>query len=855
VRRLGIRTVLVVVLVGLAITPALPSAGSARGSRAASANPLAMLRATANEVGMGDPDLPPVGRHLDGDRYLALRAHQEALYRGAPFALDHNGRQVAIRQLRRETAGRGKTVPVWSPIGPAPIPNGQTSPINPVSGRVTAIVVSPTAAGVVYVGTAQGGLYRSTNGGGAWTPMMDDAASLAIGALALSSDGSRLYVGTGEGNLSTDSYAGVGLYRIDDPAGTFTVHGPFQTRIAGTGTTAGNGHAFKFESITGIAVDPANAARVYVATTPGGIGVAGDWQCCVNPAASVGLYRSTNATSLTPTFTKVAGGFPLGSSGSPPRFFAATDVMFKPGSSSTLLVGAEDIAFNTITNNGVWRTTNANQANPTFKHISLPKPVFNTRFGAKGSIVVVGAEAFNTSTGSINGRAFKSTNGGLTFPTTLTAANGFCDFQCSYDIAVALDPSNASRILLGGSANPGPSEILERSTNGGSTFSSSDNGLHADTHAIAVAPSNHSVVYTGNDGGIFKSTDGGATWASLNNTDFSATQFESIAVHPTDPNFTIGGTQDNGTNFYRPTATWRRIDFGDGGFAAIDQNAADTTNVTMYHTYFNLKNFLVGFAFVTTTANAHDGAWGFRGCSDGIHPANGILCTENPLFYAPLELGPGTPNTVYFGTDRLHRSVNRGSTNPTVSQTFSTTSAGQGRISAIGISPQNDQVRIVGGSRGGVFGTTSGANPLHNLDPTNTIPNQYVARTVLDPNTSTTAYVTINGFLGGTGASQSHVWKTTNLNASPPTWTAKNNGLPDVPVNAFVVDPANSNNLYAGTDIGVFASTDGGDTWAPFGSGLPVVAVFDMAIAQPGTVNEVLRVATHGKGMWETAIA
>src|SRR5205823_1027526 len=74
---------------------------------------------------------------------------------------------------------------------------------------------------------------------------------------------------------------------------------------------------------------------------------------------------------------------------------------------------------------------------------------------------------------------------------------------------------------------------------------------------------------------------------------------------------------------------------------------------------------------------------------------------------------------------------------------------------------------------------------------------------------------------------------------------------PDVPVNAFVVDPNNSNNLFAGTDIGVFNSTDGGATWNPFGTGLPRVAVFDMAIQNP---NRVLRIATHGRGMWEVSL-
>ena len=102
-----------------------------------------------------------------------------------------------------------------------------------------------------------------------------------------------------------------------------------------------------------------------------------------------------------------------------------------------------------------------------------------------------------------------------------------------------------------------------------------------------MAPSNANIVYHGNDGGIYRSADAGLTWTSLNNATFSATQFESLATHPIDRQFMIGGTQDNGTNFLQPNGTWTRADFGDGGFARIDQNAADNTNVTMYHTYFN----------------------------------------------------------------------------------------------------------------------------------------------------------------------------------------------------------------------------------------------------------------------------
>ena len=103
-------------------------------------------------------------------------------------------------------------------------------------------------------------------------------------------------------------------------------------------------------------------------------------------------------------------------------------------------------------------------------------------------------------------------------------------------------PNNANRVYLGGS----PALAFGISTNGGASFTKSENGLHADSHVIEVAPSNPQVVYFGSDGGIYRSNNAGANWTSLSNSTFSATQFMSIAIHPSDPNFTIGGTQDNG---------------------------------------------------------------------------------------------------------------------------------------------------------------------------------------------------------------------------------------------------------------------------------------------------------------------
>lgn len=151
--------------------------------------------------------------------------------------------------------------------------------------------------------------------------------------------------------------------------------------------------------------------------------------------------------------------------------------------------------------------------------------------------------------------------------------------------------------------------------------------------------------------------------------DFSATQFQDIALHPFDRFFTIGGTQDNGTNFLQPNGTWRRADFGDGGYALIDQTAGDTTNVTMYHTYFNQRNSILGYGRVFNVNQAQDNGWTFLNCN-----VTGIRCADNVLFYAPMDLGPdtadsvGVSNTVYYGSDRLYRSRDRGTTMQLVSQ-------------------------------------------------------------------------------------------------------------------------------------------------------------------------------------------
>lgn len=861
-------------LLGVSSAQALsPQSTSAKTGATSPAAPSASS-STADD---DDADIPPVARGLvNQQEYLRLRDEQTAVKRGVnDLARNPQARSQAIRRIEaqeqalRQARALGAralrpvlTPPLsaWTPLGPDPIPNGQTFGTSvAVSGRVTAIAIDPTdsTGNTAYVGTAQGGLYRTLDGGNTWTQLMDSAQSLAIGALTLDpTDHTVLFVGTGEGNLSLDSFFGVGLYVITSANTSFILNGPFN---APTTTPLANPDGFTDvftgRSITKILVNPGNHSQILVSTSSGLSGASGD---IFSTLPTRGVYLSTNVFSSgstvgTPTFQRLTIQSAAGTANRP-----VTDMVMDPVNPNLVVVSVFGL---TGTEGGIWVSSTSPtpwSGTATWTQTLQAPTQENAKLAANHSGSPTATTTFfagldqtpSSGTCVAEGMLFKAVNNGGSSWTEVPAARGFCGGQCFYDMPVAVDPMTTNNIYLGGQAGSTigscGSGAFGRSTNGGTSFSTSEGSLHPDTHAIAIHPGNPLILYTGNDGGIFRSSDGGTTWTSVNTTGFTATQFESIAVHPTDPNFTIGGTQDNGTLLLKPDgSTWTTADTGDGGFSAIDQNATNTTSVTMYHTFFNLTSRQVGYAVVGSGVNVVPG-WTDSGCF-GNTSANGITCSDTVLFYAPLALGPGNPNTVYFGTDRLYRSSDQGATNTVVSQAPIVANV---PISAIGISPLSDQVRLVGLGNDGAnlatghaFVTTTGSITL--TDVTGHWTSKYIARAVIDPNNPNTAYITLDGY----GAASGHVWKTTNLSAAPPTWASMSSGIPDVPVNGFAVDPQNSNILYAGTDIGVYASVDGGNNWNPYGTGLPRVAVFDLKI----TAKRTVRIATHGRGMWETA--
>ena len=313
-----------------------------------------------------DPDLPPVwlAKSTREPTLRALGDYFDMLSR-RDGEVPENARENAIRQMEKQEralklSGRsGPKSPLvdttnWVFFGPAPIPLGQTQGTRvPVSGRTISIAIHPTDPDTVYVGTAQGGLYKTTNGGTNWTKLFEfQLETLAIGAITIDpTDSSIVYVGTGENGQSADSFAGKGLYIIRNAnSATPSLNGPF--RLNGVGADVLSGR-----SIGRVLVVPSNNNIIFVCTSTGSGG---------NPNTSTlgpaprGVYRSTNAQSATPTFEQIAIT-PLAV-----QDRTVIDMEMDPANSNLMLVTVVGSTVGAGGDGGVYRTANALDPTPTF---------------------------------------------------------------------------------------------------------------------------------------------------------------------------------------------------------------------------------------------------------------------------------------------------------------------------------------------------------------------------------------------------------------------------------------------------------------------------------------------------------
>jgi len=681
----------------------------------------------------------------------------------------------------------------WTLIGPEPTSTHYSSPT--VAGRVAALAVDPTNANVVYAGAAGGGVWKTTDGGVHWTPLTDAQPSLAVGSIAIDPlNHSIIYVGTGEENFSVDSYFGAGILKTTNAGSSWTqIKGPFLGWYSNDGKYFFGGAAH----IGAIAIEPGNSSVMLVAV---------EMSRDTNSLNTTGIYRTEDGGI---TWTPV-----LGPDSTTQPFFCGTAVLFDP-SNANIAYAASDYpgaVYKSLDAGKTWIQINGtgNNVLPTVDVGRIALAI------APSSPSTLYAGIQDTSNFALLG-FFKTTDGGANWVKLANMPN-YCDHQCWYDQAIAVDPNNPNVVFAGGAANA----TVYRSTDGGLEWTNVTQGadgfiLHADLHALAFS-SDSNVLYAGNDGGVWRASPPTATpvpWTELNNT-LAITQFYfSPSINPKDVTDGFGGTQDNGTQKYSGMLVWDEVACGDGGSTAIDPATPSNVYSVCYQ------------SIVKSTAGGVSGSW--TGASYGINFG------EAHEFLPPLAIDPLHPANLYLGTNRVYQTTNSASNWTAISGRLGNT------VTTIAVSPTDSNTVYAGTSDSFVYLTTNalaGVGAVWNNRSTG-VPHRFITQVVVDPYTSTTAYLALSGFNYG------HVFRTTDGGL---TWNDISGNLPNIPVNAIVVDPVLASTYYVATDIGVFRTRNGGAKWSVLGVGLPRVTVLGVTLHSP---SRTLRASTHGRSMWD----
>jgi hypothetical protein len=808
------------------------------------------------------------------------RVAREAFFlsrRGLSFGLPPGAYRKAIAQMRMQEAAPGArfdatdstqagTSFAWSALGPLPLTDevptfggvAMGPAIAGVTGRVTAIVADPTVSGRMFVGTGGGGVWMRANASAAFVPIFDLEPTLSVGALALDTSTSpnpTLYVGTGEGNGSSDSYYGEGMFVSSDLGTTWTQLGA---------TT------FAHASIASIAVDTTQTPRtIYAAVTYGSSANRADASWVEGDFSQNGLWRS-------PDGGESWISYPAGTFGACPYFTydpcPAESVAIDPASPAAVLVS--------ILGAGVFRSPNSGFS---WTPASLP----NLSGGVGRASVAAADGVAYAMIGAADGIEFagfyQSANDGVTWTqasvpsvtvggTTLDGTNSSNFSESFFDQTLAIDPADTSgaTVVFGGVG-------IYRSINSGANWTSlaPSGGTHSDQHAIAFDPESAHSFYLGNDGGLYRFDVGSLTWAALN-TAISASQAQSVGPHPTNGNVAIAGFQDNGTALFNgaepPASSWTEVDNLDGGFALFD-------TVNPAFAYHSFATTAAG-AWVSRSTNA-GATFSSASSSAALQTAMAAAGDLGAAYYPPLASDPAVAERVLFGAHSVYVSNDAMATwAPQTTQDLTGgCNSGECGLEDLEIAPSDHtKAYALAMETNTTFRPTpftifttdqadlqvSAAQPngaewtdkTAQLPPI-VFPNSTQATGIaIDPFDYSTAYLSLSGFTSATG--MGHIFVTTDFGGS---WTQADgnpslqspppaNALPDVPVLRLLVDrtDASGNTVLAATDIGVFRTTNGGSTWAPFNLGvIPAVAVFDIE----QNLNGVVFAATHGRGIFE----
>ena len=680
-----------------------------------------------------------------------------------------------------------------------PAPWRAIGPLN-IGGRTLALALNPMNPSTIYAGSASGGLWRSTTGGvgeQAWQPIRTGFPVLGVAAIAIAPDDSNtIYIGTGEVYGSPSTFPGVSVR---------TTRGSYGIGILKTtdgGATWAKSLDWLYNQQRGvqkIRIDPQQPSTVWAATTEG-------------------VYKSNDAGARWQLSLAVV---------------MATDIAINPLRPDTVFAACGNMGsagygiYRTIDGGASWQKLDLGASGP-------------SRFLGKVQLAMAESEPniVLASIGHSNGISPTAT---LLLKTTDSGENwqavsdrDYSSIQGWYSHDVAINPTDPDEVWAAGqpfsplvSTDGGPNlQFAEnlglfQPATGVESFVYPDLANWADYHEIVYHPTNSEIIYFANDGGVFRTTDGGQTGETWNCRLQRTRLYNGTTSSHADSGFFIGGMQDNMSAAYRGSPMWDRIGLvADGSWTAINQS----NNNIIYLSYQNL--FMVRYA--------DGGSLGGENARVVVPPNR-----RTPNFIAPFVLSPADNLTIYAGTTVVHKSLNGGFSwldtnnnqpldgNPLLSLAASHQSA---NVVYAGTTPVSGRARLFRTDNGGDFWQ----------DITGDLPDRFPTDIAVDPNNDRTVYVVFGGF------GSSHIYKSENGGNH---WQDIGAGVPDVPAWAVAIDPFFSRHIYLGNDLGVYFSEDAGASWQVFTDGLPdAIIAMDLSVSP---VNRAVRVAKHGNGVYE----
>ncbi|WP_046242500.1 T9SS type A sorting domain-containing protein [Hymenobacter terrenus] len=717
-------------------------------------------------------------------------------------AARYNDAVVAARGQQRSTAGT-LTGANWAERGPSN-----------VAGRIRSLLVDPTdpTGNTLWAGAAGGGLWKTTNAttaGVQWQSVNASLTNLAVTTIVAAPGTSPqvLYCGTGEGFFNSDAIRGAGIWKSSD-------NGVSWTHLSST-----NNQDFYF--VQKLIVHP----------------VTGD----VYAATRTGLWRSQNAGT---SWNLVLGQF------TSPATLTPRAADLEIGADNTLYA-----SFGIFSTDGIYRSPTGNPGTWTKLNNVATSGLPTTGYQRIELACAPSApnRLYALFQSSASGRPlldmYRSLDYGDTWTVMArpgaTAADPTFDFtngQSWYDLIIGVSPTDPNVVYVGGldlwlTNNGAIADPTQVTWTHSSFWNASPNlsfFVHADHHAIAFVPpvpgTAATKAYFGNDGGVFYSSNAGAptTAFSNRNNGLNVTQFYSVAMHPTNYNYFLAGSQDNGTQKFTAAGlgTTTPVSGGDGGFCAIDQtNPQVQFSSYVYNQYFRSINGGTSFTYykidekLGSFINPFDYDSRQRVLYAAYSAGNYLVWTNAgiPVSAAPttitqslgvagtvtrISVSPGTNKRIYVGTNTglVLRVDDASTTTPVVTTLLTGTS--NTSVSCIAVDPSDEQHLLVTYANYGVVS----------------------------------------------------VFESRNAEATSPTWTAVEGSLPDMPVRWALFDPSNTARALLATEMGVYSTEllNGTRTvWAPASNG-PINTRVDMLRYRAG--DQLVVAATHGRGLFTTDV-